>query len=621
MKTRISALILSICFVTVSIQLFSQENKPFKPNLLTYIESSAGLSNPEWEGGKTELEFADMNGDGNIDIITIGDHGNPGIQSGEQGLMVYFGDGLGNWSVQMGGNLGYGGIAAGDVNNDGLMDVGYGMHHNYSSTDFGDQLIEVALGDGTGTNWTPWDDGLATNGEDWGMFGTDFADIDNDGDLDVGSISFGCCSGIHIYKNNMDGTWTQSFGFNDGNSSMIFEFGDIDNDGNMDFVAGHQSGTAYFGDGSGNFTLNDIGLPDPGTIGNNGPSLGDVDNDGGNDLAFCSYAGGLFVYRFMEDIGEWMNFSGTLPGSGNFEMTQLTDMNMDGFIDLAAYGEGTFRLFLGDGAGNWTDDATFTTGDPGDSKAFRVGGDVDHNGMPDIVLVEEEGDWISYQNFLRCYKENSTPSFLTIKPVYPRGGEIFRPGSVLFIKWINAVPGNQDSFVQLEYSTTGPDGPWILIAYELPSNGVYQWQVPQENSSNCFIRYGIYAGQNIDTCITSGAFSITDGSIGMNEYMPEKITFSIYPNPAGRQLTLTPFRIPAFAGTYWGRAGVGADGKWQLLNVSIYDLFGRMIISYEDISSFPYTIDISGFSPGMYILRIFGDEGVSEAVKFLKISK
>jgi len=62
MKTRISALILSICFVTVSIQLFSQENKPFKPNLLTYIESSAGLSNPEWEGGKTELEFADMNG-------------------------------------------------------------------------------------------------------------------------------------------------------------------------------------------------------------------------------------------------------------------------------------------------------------------------------------------------------------------------------------------------------------------------------------------------------------------------------------------------------------------------------------------------------------------------------
>ena len=151
----------------------------------------------------------------------------------------------------MGGDFGYGGIAAGDVNNDGLMDVGYAMHHNYSSSDFGDQLIEVALGDGTGLNWTPWDDGLATNGEDWGMFGTDFADIDNDGDLDIASISVGCCSGIHVYRNNLDGTWTQSFGFNAGNSSMIIQFGDINNDGAEDFIVDHESGTAYFGDGNG----------------------------------------------------------------------------------------------------------------------------------------------------------------------------------------------------------------------------------------------------------------------------------------------------------------------------------------------------------------------------------
>ncbi|MCI0473973.1 MAG: VCBS repeat-containing protein, partial [Ignavibacteria bacterium] len=139
--------------------------------ILTYIESSAGLQSISLESGRTELEFADLNNDGYPDIISIGDHGNPLINSGEQGVMVWFGNGTGtNWNLIQGGNLGYGGIAVGDVNNDGKQDIGYGMHHNYSSTDFGDQILEVALGDGTGTNWTPYDDSLAMNGETWGMF-------------------------------------------------------------------------------------------------------------------------------------------------------------------------------------------------------------------------------------------------------------------------------------------------------------------------------------------------------------------------------------------------------------------------------------------------------------------
>jgi hypothetical protein len=613
MKTANITLALVICLFTNIPQGFSQDLKPANPTLLTYIESSSGLSNPAWEGGRTELEFADMNYDGKIDLITIGDHGNPGIQSGEQGLMVYFGDGQGNWSCQMGGDLGYGGIAAGDVNNDGFMDVGYGMHHNYSSTDFGDQLIEVALGDGTGTNWTPWDDGLATNGEDWGMFGTDFADVDNDGDLDIGSISFGCCSGIHIYLNNLDGTWTQSFGFNDGNSDMIFQFGDINKDGFMDFIVGHDSGTAYFGDGAGNFEINDLDLPPAGTLGRNGPSLGDVDNDGGMDLAFTNNNGGLHVYIFSELLGRWTNWSGNLPAAGDFEMTQLADMNMDGFTDLAAFGNSTFRLFLGDGNGNWTADATFTTGDPGYAKAFRVGGDIDHNGRQDIMLVEEEGDWISYQNFLRCFKENTVALSLTINPIYPHGNEIIRPGSVRNIEWITSVYGNQDSFVQLEYSTTGPDGPWTLIASNIPDNGRYQWIVPQENSNICYIRYNMYAGQfNAESSITPAAFAITDGSIGIGEHGSGEAWghggMEVWPNPAGNWLTV-------------GGQGSAVSGQQSAVRLEIYDLFGCKLMSFYDISSFPFNIDISSLSAGIYVLRVIEDDGASGSVKFLKVSR
>ncbi|MEN9979835.1 MAG: VCBS repeat-containing protein, partial [candidate division WOR-3 bacterium] len=116
---------------------------------LNYAECSNGFQNPALEGGRTELEFADVNNDGNIDILSIGDHGSPYINTQEHGVMVWFGDGRGNWNVYQYGNFGYGGIAVGDVNGDGLLDVGYGMHHNYSGEDLGDDMLEVALGDGT----------------------------------------------------------------------------------------------------------------------------------------------------------------------------------------------------------------------------------------------------------------------------------------------------------------------------------------------------------------------------------------------------------------------------------------------------------------------------------------
>ena len=69
----------------------------FVVNLLSldYTESSIGLNYPELEGGRTEMEFADIDGDGNIDILSIGDHGSPYIQ---HGIMVWFGDGNGNCS-------------------------------------------------------------------------------------------------------------------------------------------------------------------------------------------------------------------------------------------------------------------------------------------------------------------------------------------------------------------------------------------------------------------------------------------------------------------------------------------------------------------------------------------
>ncbi|MCF8303456.1 MAG: VCBS repeat-containing protein [Bacteroidales bacterium] len=497
---KLLTIILSVLTMAVSSQV-------------SYEQSASGLNVPELDGGRTELEFADINQDGHVDILFIGDHGSPYINTNQHGIMVWFGDGTGNFSSEMNGNFGYGGIAIGDVNNDGHLDAGYGMHHNYSSNDLGDQLIEVALGDGTGTNWTPWDDGLATNGETWGMFGTDFADVDNDGDLDIGSISFGAGAGVHVYLNNMDGTWEQSFGFLNGNSDMLFDFGDLNNDGYMDFAVSHQYGSCYFGDGTGNFNLNDNGLPGGGSYGRSGTSIGDVNNDGAMDFAFVGSNGEPQVWYFNTEVQQWSDLSRNLPSSGNFDLTQLWDMDVDGNTDLVAFGNALGKVWLGDGNGEWTEVAQFTVPDNGNGEALRVGGDIDNNGKPEIILVAEENEgWWQYQNKMYCFVETTAASQLSVTPVYPKGNEIILAGGIRNIRWAAAVPGNESANVSLEYSVNGASGPWNTIAEETPNNGCYQWPIPDENSTDCYIRYTINTGGSPATAITPASFNIAGGS-------------------------------------------------------------------------------------------------------------
>ncbi|MEO0131763.1 MAG: VCBS repeat-containing protein [candidate division WOR-3 bacterium] len=471
-------------------------------NALNYIESSTGLTTPNWEGGRTELEFADINNDGFVDILSIGDHGSPYINSGEHGIMVWFGNGQGSWTNYMNGNFGYGGIAIGDVNNDGYLDVGYGMHHNYSGTDFGDQLMEVALGDGTGRNWTPWDDSLAMHGQSWGMFGTDFADIDNDGDLDIGSVSFGSGDGIHIYQNMMNGTWHRSFGFLGGNSNMELYFADFNKDGNADFAVTHQYSSVYFGDGHGNFTSAHLNLPAPGDIGYRSVSVGDVDNDGGSDLGFITTSGGVFVYIYNELTQSWENFSGNLPSSGNYQRINLWDMNGDGFLDVVAQGGGVLKIWLGNGLGSWIEACQINTPSPGTAQALCVRADCDNNGCADIVTLVEEGTWPSYRNRLRFFKETSQSLNLEILPIFPKGSERFRAGSVNFIRWQSKVPNNIPSWVSIEFSAHGSSGPWQILFESIPNNGMKQWLIPNVSSSDCELKLTVYTASETSVVIT-----------------------------------------------------------------------------------------------------------------------
>ncbi len=590
MKNTGLILLLVLLIITIS---FS----PSELILLSYIESSAGFQTITLENGRTELEFADINKDGNPDVLSIGDHGSPLINSQQHGVMVWFGNGTGaNWSIYQNGNFGYGGIAIGDVNNDGKYDIGYGMHHNYSSTDFGDQLLEVALGDGTGQNWTPWDDSLATQGETWGMFSTDFGDADNDGLLDVGSISFGCCAGIHVYRNMGAGKWRQTFGFTGGNSNMEFVFGDINNDGNIDFAAGHQNGAVYFGNGDGTFTLKHNNLPPGGTSGLRGLSLGDVNNDGGKDIAFTTSAGAVNVWKWNNGTQAWDNLSANLPASGNYVATQLADMNRDGFLDLITFGGGTGTVWIGNGGTSWTQDATITTPSPGGYVDLAVE-DADHNGFPDILIeANQQVSMFNYINKIWFFKETTPYTALNITQQFPKGFERLKNNSVQFIKWLSQAPQAQVSKVKLELSATGNGGPWTLIKDSLPNNGTYQWAVPQNvNSENCYIRSTVFipGTSNTFTSITPNPFIIGNlvGIKKTGENIPKEFTlYQNYPNPFN-SITKIKFEIP----DSYLNEGLPAS-RWVQLKV--FSILGQEIA----------TLVNKNLNPGVYVSEFDGSD-------------
>jgi|GEM_PF-1184437 len=510
----------------------------------TYTQITNGLTDV-YEGGSMNFAIGDIDNDGDLDIISVGDHSSPLIPQ-EHGIMVIRNNGNGtSWSKTMNGDFGYGGVALGDVNNDGIMDVAYGIHHNYSPTDFGNQVLEVVLGDGTANVWTPYDDSLGMQGQSWGMAGCDFGDVNNDGLLDLGANSFGCCDGVWIYKNNGDGSWSTYAGALNLNSSGIFRFADFNKDGKADFVANNtqfenQNHQVWMNLGNAQFApmqdgisfLDDYFMFD----------LADVNLDGAPDIAFCSY-GIPYVYTYDVVSNTWISISSGLPTTNqNLWHIAMGDMDADGDQDLVTIKNNLITIYTWDGNGNWTQAATLNIPET-ICRDIKLA-DLDHNGRCDIVY------WAEYNNtsMLRVYLNNTPASELSIWPISPIGSEKYCQGSVNFIRWNSSVPGGDVCTVSLELSTTGVSGPFVTIEANLPNSGNYQWLVPGLLSGDCYIRYTIDNGSSSVSEISAIPFTID--SCGNSIIIPGSVTGNDTLCPGDIQTYTVPF-VPDNTGYTW----------------------------------------------------------------------
>ena len=115
-------------------------------------------------------------------------------------------------------------------------------------------------------------------------------------------------------------------------------------------------------------------------------------------------------------------------------------------------------------------------------------------------------------NKLRVYLHIPEDPQLKLTPVFPKGGEHFVAGSVQFVRWFDSVPEAGAATVSVQFSATGPNGPWTKVVKDAPNSNRFQWTVPAVNSGTCYLRYQIRSAAGSFKVSTLSPFSISTAS-------------------------------------------------------------------------------------------------------------
>ena len=362
------------------VTLYAQWNSIDYTRLFT--EASAGLTGVATGAGS----FADIDGDGDQDLLITGDTGSGYISR------LYTNDGAGRFTDS---DAGLTGVAQGsscfaDVDNDGDRDfliTGRTGSLNIS-------WLYINNGSGSFTVKPSGAPGVFNSS-------SSFTDIDGDGDQDLlitGQAESGNLSGLYV--NDGSGSFSES---NAGLTGVDYSsscIADVDGDGRQDLlITGNningRIARLYFNDSS-NSQLDLTGVY------HGSSSFADVDGDGDQDLLITGAQDGetdedpdkLSATLYINDgSGGFTDADAGLKGV-YYSSSCFTDVDDDGDQDLVITGDTgdglsqITRLYLNDGSGAFSDASAALTGVWFGSSSFA---DVDGDGDMDLLVTGLEG--------------------------------------------------------------------------------------------------------------------------------------------------------------------------------------------------------------------------------------